>query len=75
MDGDLVAKVAQDGPKSGQERPRRPEKCSQTYDIRIYLMMIARFGGHVGAILGYLGASGADLGVSWGAIWHGFLVL
>ena len=31
-------------------------------------MIGAPFGGHLGAILGYLGASGADLGVSWGAL-------
>ena len=31
-------------------------------------MIGARFGDHFGAILGYLGASGADLGVSRGAL-------
>ena len=33
------------------------------------------FGAHFGAILGYLGASGADLGVSWGALGLDFWVL
>ena len=47
----------------------------QTYDHRIYPMIGARFGGHFGAILGYLGASGADLGVSWGALGLDFWVL
>ena len=40
------------------------KRVSQTYDHRIYSMIAARFGGHLEAILGYLGASGADLGVS-----------
>ena len=31
-------------------------------------MIAARFGGHLGAILGYLWACGADLRVSWGAL-------
>ena len=68
MDGNLAAKVAQDGPKRGQEGPRWPEKGSPTYHHRIYPMIAARFGGHFGAILGFLGASGADLGVSWGVV-------
>ena len=65
LEGNLAAKVAQDGLRRGQERPRWPEKGSQTYAPRIYPMIAARFGGHLGAILGNLGASGADHGVSW----------
>ena len=34
----------------------------------MYPMIAARFGAHFGVILGFLGASGADLGVSWGAL-------
>ena len=75
LDGNLAAKVGQDGPKRGQEGPRWPEKGSPTYHHRIYSMIGARFGGHFGAILGYLGASGADLGVSWGALGLDFWVL
>ena len=72
MDGNLAAKVAQDGPKRGQEGPRWPEKGSPTYHHRIYSMIAARFGGHFGAILGFLGASEANLGVSSGA--HGLFL-
>ena len=43
-------------------------KAPKAYDHRIYSMSGARFGGHLGAILGYLGASWAVLGVSWGAL-------
>ena len=71
----MAAKVAHDGPKRGHEGPRWPEKGSPTYHHRIYSMIAARFGGHFGVILGYLGASGADLGVSWGALGLDFWVL
>ena len=37
----MAAKIAQDGPKRGQEMPRWPEKGSQTYDHRIYLKATA----------------------------------
>ena len=70
----MIAKVVQDGPKRGQEGPRWPEKGSQTYDPRICSMIAARFVGHFGGILGYLGASGADLGASWGALGLDFWV-
>ena len=75
MEGNLAAKVAQDGLRRGEERPRWPEKGSQTYPRSIYQIIGARFGGHFGAILGYLGASRADFGVSWGALGFVFLVL
>ena len=68
LDGNLVANMTQVGPKRGQGGPRWPETGSQTYDHRIYSMIAARFGGHFGAILGYLGASGASLGVSEGVL-------
>ena len=51
-----------------QDGPRWPDKRSQAYDHRIYPLIGARFGGHFGAILGYLGASGANLGVFEGAL-------
>ena len=38
-------------------------------------MIAARFGGHFGGILGYLGASGADLRVSWEVLGLGFWAL
>ena len=63
LDGNLVAKVAQDGPKWCQDGPRWPDKGSQTYDHRIYPLIAARVGGHFGAILGCLKVSGANLGV------------
>ena len=75
MDGNLAAQVAQDGPKRGQEGPRWREKGSPTYHHRIYSMIGARFGARFGVVLGYLGASGADLGVSCGALGLDFLVL
>ena len=75
MDGNLAAKVVQGRPKRGQEGPRWLEKGSPTCHLRIYPMIGARLGGHFWAILGYLGASGADLGVSWGALGLDFWVL
>ena len=64
----MVANMTQDGPKRGQDGPRWPDKGSQAYDHRIYPLIGARVGGHFGAILGYLGASGANLGVFEGAL-------
>ena len=71
----MAAKVAQDGPKRGRDGPRYLEKGSPTYHHRIYSMIGARFGGHFVVFLGFLGASGADLGVSWGALGLDFWVL
>ena len=56
------------GAQQSQEGPRWPEKGPQTYDGCIYPMIAARFGGKFGAILGYLRAIGANLGVSEGAL-------
>ena len=58
MDGNLAAKVAQEGPGG----PKMARKGLPNIDHRIYPMIAALFWGHVGAILG------ADLGVSWGAL-------
>ena len=38
-------------------------------------MIGARFGVHFGVLLGYLGASGVDFGVPWGALGLDFGVL
>ena len=60
--------MTQDGPKMGQDGPRWPDKGAQTYDHRIYPLIGARFGGHFGATLGCLKASGDNLGVFEGAL-------
>ena len=64
MDSNLAAKVAQDEPENGQKDPRWPEKGSQTYDPWIQSLT----GTLSAAILGHLGASGANLGVSEGVL-------
>ena len=66
MKGISVGVERQIGCKSGRKwSHKRPKMANQGR----LSMIAAPFGGHLGAILGYLGASGADLGVPWGA--HG----
>ena len=43
-------------------------QAPKAYDHWILLVKRAPFKAHFGAILGYLGVSGAVLGVSWGAL-------
>ena len=52
------AKRAQDGPRKG----------SHVYDPRIYPVIAFTFGDNFGAVLGHFGASGANVGVSQGAL-------
>ena len=52
------------GPSGAKRAQEGQNRAPQTYDLRINSMFADNAGGHFGDILGYHGASGANLGVS-----------